>query len=245
MANHSLSDNEILALTRKRSRQRKIVVVLCALVSGVIGAIAAIKISELHQTHQTISILSLWPIEIAGALAIAALLAALRLTRTPRDADSVRVLQSRIDELQWQYSRWFLIVVPTAVLYFAIRAEIETVSAVDHSVFFQSDSHISLFLFFGAFALILLSPLGVRRSARKVLNDELTRAMRSRALSLGYWILAPCMAAIYVLALFDQKLAIELMVPALFLAVAVPTLRFAYLDWRAGRNSGVAGRGET
>jgi hypothetical protein len=237
MADQSLSDEEIIALTRKRVRQRKIIIFLCAFLSGGIGAFSAIKIGELHRAHQPISILSLWPIESAGVLALAAFLAALYFTRTPRGAYSERLVQKRIDELQWQYTRWFLIMVPTGVLYLAVRAELQTIFLMDHGNFPPLALEIGLFLFLGAISLLMLSPFGVKRSLRKVMNDELIRTVRARALSLGFWVSVPCMAAIYVLSLINQKLAIECMVPALFLAVAVPTLRFAYLDWRASRSN--------
>jgi hypothetical protein len=87
------------------------------------------------------------------------------------------------------------------------------------------------FVFFlAAFGFILAGGGIIGRWARSVLDDELTRTLRARALQLGYAILLPGVAIVFVVGLFRRDLAVELAPIVAALGVAAPAIRLFMLE---------------
>ncbi len=99
--------------------------------------------------------------------------------------------------------------------------------------------HLDMFIIgaFVAFLLVfalLLAGRGLDRWARPVLDDELSRALRGQALQLGYAILLPGVAILFVVGLFNRVAAIELAPILAALGIAGPALRLVWLERAAG-----------
>ena len=77
---------------------------------------------------------------------------------------------------------------------------------------------------------------GQGRKARRFLDDELTRSFRARAIILGFWVLLPGVAAVYVLGLGRPDWAVAALPLVMTVAGAAACLRFALLHRAAERD---------
>lgn len=230
-----LSDDEIIALTRKKIRQRKLGILLTIFPVGLLAALAGWRLAAWHLSPQPFPFALVVACGIAMLFLLAAIPTIFYFTRLPCGAFSARILVRRIDELQWQVRRFLLIVVPFSLLALAYVAEIGAVRILNHGFRPADCLMIVWFLLFGFLVLAFLTPYGIGRTMRPVLDDELSRTMRMRALALGFWIVTPGLVVLLALNLYDRNLVVEMMIPLLYLAIAVPALRYCYLDWRAGQ----------
>jgi hypothetical protein len=93
-------------------------------------------------------------------------------------------------------------------------------------------------LFLGVVLLALLATGGAWRYSKAVrarLDDEATRAHRAEAYAWGFWALALCILALYAASPFVHLELGEIAHILLSVAVAVPALRFLFLERRADR----------
>ena len=93
-------------------------------------------------------------------------------------------------------------------------------------------------LFLGVVLLFLLATGGGWRygkAVRAMLDDESTRAHRAQAYASGFWALALCILALYAASPFVHLELGEIAHILLSVAVAVPALRFVFLERRADR----------
>jgi len=93
-------------------------------------------------------------------------------------------------------------------------------------------------LFLGLVLLLLLATGGAWRygkAVRAVLDDEATRAHRGEAYAWGFWALTLCIVGLYATAPFVRLELGEIAHILLSVAVAVPALRFLFLERRADR----------
>jgi len=101
---------------------------------------------------------------------------------------------------------------------------------------------------FGIAAATALSPLfvmmsvagweGVVQLNRRWLEDEVTRDIRRRALSLGFIVLMTAMTALFVIALWERDWVVMGFPATLMLAASVAGLRFVWLDQQAEGGDG-------
>jgi hypothetical protein len=84
-----------------------------------------------------------------------------------------------------------------------------------------------------AFALII-SGRGLDRWAKPVLDDELSRELRRRAIALGYAIVLFGVALLFVVALVSRTAAVDLIPVVAALGVAGPAVRLFLLERAAG-----------
>ena len=136
----------------------------------------------------------------------------------------------RAERLQSRRRRAFLIMPLSLILMLTgvIRAtgHVMDGATMRHFEIFE----VGCFLFFlGAFA-FLIAGRGMGRWARPVLDDEVSRAFRGRALQFGYFILLPGVAALYVVGLFSRELAVELAPVLAALGICGPAVRLYLLE---------------
>lgn len=100
----------------------------------------------------------------------------------------------------------------------------------------------------GIVAAATLSPLlvvisvsgweGLARLNRRWLEDEVTRDIRGRALSLGFMVLMPAMTGLFVLGFWERDWATMALPAALMSAASASGLRFVWLDQQAEGGEG-------
>jgi hypothetical protein len=224
-----MNDEQILARAQRTEFRGKV-----GLVFLLFGALAALAgATEWIPTAPTDK--SLWMICAAvAAVAIAAGLA-LRLTaRMPAEAKTGRLAMVRAERSQGRRQVAYLLMPLSLGLMLP-----GVVQAVSHVSGAAPIGHTDLFVvvcfiaFLLAFAL-LIAGRGLDRWAAPVLDDELSRELRSKALQLGYAILLPGLVGLFVVGLFDRNLAIELAPVLAALGVGGPALRLFWLERAAG-----------
>lgn len=97
---------------------------------------------------------------------------------------------------------------------------------------------LAAYVFWAAALLVLLSTGGGwfrDRAARELANDEVTRDHRRSAFVWGYWALLVSCLGLYVASLFAPIGLMDTVHGLLSLGVALPTLRFVYLERRSER----------
>ena len=118
-----------------------------------------------------------------------------------------------------------------------------TVGAMQSADFLAGDRTMPVsFVVVGAGIWGILLPMmvmgwdGQGRKARRFLDDELTRSFRARAITLGFWVLLPGVAAVYVLGLGRPDRAVAALPLVMTVAGAAACLRFALLHRAAERD---------
>jgi len=93
-------------------------------------------------------------------------------------------------------------------------------------------------LIFGMAAqtLFILRGFGWSRSFRRGLDDELTRALRAKAVKFGHGLAAAILIAACIYARYRPVSAGSLLLQILFITSVTPVLYFLFLEWQSGRN---------
>jgi hypothetical protein len=227
----AVSDSEILEAVRRFELWRKIGLALALL--GVLAAGAmAVDLFPGDSSHLS------QPVFLGGSLAaimsIVGGLVLLRLGRLPDQAKTPRIAMLRAERLQGR-RQLALLLIPVS-LACMMPGVIEAAghmamgSAVTHRDLFVVAAFTTLLLLFAA----AIAGRGLDRWARPVLDDELSRALRGRALVFGYAILLPSTAALFAVALVSRSLAIELIPVVAMGGVAGPAIRLYLLERAAG-----------
>jgi hypothetical protein len=224
-----MDDEQLLARVQKMEFRNKVGLVLVLL-----GAVAAVAgATEWIPTAPTDKYL--WMICAAVATVAIAAGLTLRLTsRVPAEARRGRLAMIRAERSQAKRQIAYLLM-PLS-LGFMLPGVVQATSHVAGGAPIQ---HTELFVvvcfvaFLLAFAL-LIAGRGLDRWAASILNDELSRELRAKALQLGYAILLPGVAALFVVGLFNRDLAIELAPILAALGVGGPAVRLFWLERAAG-----------
>jgi len=103
-------------------------------------------------------------------------------------------------------------------------------AVVEHVYVFS----VCAFIFFLVTFVAILSGQGLDRWARPVLDDELSRQIRAKALGLGYVVLAIGLAMLVATSLFNRTLTIDLIPVVAALGVGSSSLRLFWLERAAG-----------
>jgi hypothetical protein len=170
---------------------------------------------------------------LIAALALTALLAGIALlagSQLPAAARTRDFALLRAEAHQSKRERAFLLI-PLSLLFLSISTVSSTVrilhgDALRHIELFS----IGAFLFFLAAFTLLLAGRGMDQWAAPVLDDELNESFRSRAFRLGYLILLPGVALLFVVGLVDRTLALELSPLLAALGVAASAARLYWLE---------------
>ncbi len=227
-------DREIDALlTRERKRQRRerigISVMIAGLVCGAI-ALAAARTSGMDTPFSD----AIW----MGAVVVSLIAAiATLIVRSGQDAKRLEALVGRRDRMQrarndrvhvLSLTAWGLLAGAFAPL---LRVAEGTADGHDYGfVATLPLAALLIVLFMGGWDGIGNS---WARQNRKWLEDEFTRAMRGRAMALGFPVLTCAMGGVYLIGLWRPEWALVAMPVALIGTASVVGLRFAWLDRQA------------
>lgn len=149
-----------------------------------------------------------------------------------RSSCSAESLRQHIDE---HHRRWRFLT--CALLCFALNGTLwtsEIVAPLKPAAVMRLGAHVFMLLMLAL--LVCFGPGFLRKVYRETLNDELTRALRARALRLGYLTAIVVLAASFLLTVYNPVITTAVMSWGLFSTIAVPALYFVILDWRAGRD---------
>ncbi|MEJ0028489.1 MAG: hypothetical protein WDN01_20895 [Rhizomicrobium sp.] len=122
-------------------------------------------------------------------------------------------------------------------------------NALSYGVSFNRLEHVARFLALGAGGMMILTtalflaPLMIgpgwfNRGLRDILDDEYMRALRGRAMRLGYRAAIAAVAAALIATLWRPDFALPSLTLALNAGFAIPALYYVVADWRASRYDG-------
>ena len=181
-----------------------------------------------------------------GAAAIAFIaggLVLMRLGRIPADAHTPRIAMLRAERLQGR-RHIALMLMPLSLGFMlpgAIRAagDVADGRLVTHIDMFTAAAFTSFSLLFA----LMIAGRGLDRWAKPVLDDELSRELRSRAIALGYFVVLLGAAALFVVSLVSRPAAVDLIPVVMALGVAGPAIRLfiARARGRGRRRRGMIG----
>jgi hypothetical protein len=230
-----MADEELMGVVRRFELRCKIgnVLVLLGLIAALAAVIQLIPGDPADADPGLVFIC--WGV---AAICVAAGLA-LRLFggRMPPEAKTQRIAMMRAEQLQAKRQAAFLLM-PLS-LAFMLMSVVSAASKVANGTPLR---HMDMFtagcfVFFLLAFTWLLAGRGLDRWARPVLDDELSREFRGRALQFGYFILLPGVAALFVLSLVRRDLAIELTPILAALGVGGPALRLFFLERSANADA--------
>lgn len=232
-----MTEAEIMVTVRRIDTRRKVGKAFLGF-GSVIAAAAAVQLLPGDATHvgamETIAFAS------AAAFCLIVGLSLVLSGRIPPEARTERIAMLRAEQLQGRRQLAYLLM-PASLACMLMGA----VGAASHVMNGQPMRHVEMFsvvayvIFLLAFG-FLIGGRGMDRWARAVLDDEVSRAFRGKALQFGYMILLPGVAALYLVGLFNRNLSVELAPIVAGLGVAGPALRLYLLERAANADGGEA-----
>lgn len=229
----SVADREAAQRVRERARRFKggLLAVGLAAAAAAVGLVLAMDGSALERRNALILLI------LAGALAVGA--AVLIATAWPNaETRSVDAGLSRRDREQRQ-RRATLFAMPVQVMFalvLGVPAVVRLASGEPRSFDWMMASMVVLWAWVMPAAVMGWD--GASRKARKFLEDELTQALRGRAMTLGYVVLLAGVSGVYLLGLWRPDWAMMAFPFALAIGAVTPALRFALLDRAAEGDDG-------
>jgi hypothetical protein len=229
-----MADEEILDLARRVDFRRKVGLACILLGLVVLGAGASqftpgdpIEFSPL--VLETVFISGGLMIVIGGLLML--------FNRTPPEARAGRLAMMRAERMRAKRNVAFLLMPLSLGL--MLMGVIQALNKVGGP---EPLEHVQVFVVcvFVVFILIfvaLLSGQGLDRWSKPVLDDELSRQIRAKALGLGYLVTAAGLAGLVATSLFDRALTIDLIPVVAALGVGSASLRLFWLERAAGGDS--------
>ena len=221
--------------------------------AGIVGGcclLAAVSLASILTGNENV-LLGPWfqiPIAIAFVGWIAFVFVRHAKNPLPREANEDRIIRQRIDARQRRL-RWLMLFNVLAGFGCALSdsyafrhlGNADRIFGVFGGVSFVAVlSGMGLVLPFLMFSLPVIYGTAFLNSAAT--EDELSRAIRARALRMGYVTLMLAISAALVAILYRPSLAVTILPWVLFAGFAIPSLYYVFLDWWAGRT---AGRDET
>jgi hypothetical protein len=227
----AVSDTEILEAVRRFELWRKVGLALALFGVLVAGALAVDVIPGGDVRFSQPAFLG---VSSAAIISIVGGLVLLRLGRLPDEARTPRIAMLRAERLQGR-RQLALLLMPVSLACMLIgateaAAHVANGQAVTHRDMFVVGAFTVLLLFFAA----AIAGPSLDRWARPVLDDELSRQLRGRALMFGYAILLPAIALLFAVGLVSRSLAIELVPVVAAVGVAGPAVRLFLLERAAG-----------
>jgi len=235
MSSGAATDEEIIAQLRSRQRGARWVVFGVAIVSALGGAFA------FYFGRGNMSVASWWAVAAAGLIALAAFI---WLLRTPAAAYEARIVAKRTDELQRNRAR-MLWLFPVQILLFAPVIVKETQHILDRGAGpllglprgIATTGYL-LIMAIGLLTMMVatlmnLMGAGLPKAIRPVMNDELSRAQRAKAIASGF--VASFVGGLIALAvgLIQPRWAVLALPFVILGSLAVAAVHFAILDRNA------------
>ena len=232
------NDEEIIARLRAKERRARWIVYLIAL-APVLGAAAAVILGRGRMSPA-----SWWAVGVAGVLLVTGV-AWLFWQRPPPAAYGARIVARRTDEIQRGRSRQ-LWVFPLEVLCLAPQIVLATQYVLNRGgprllglpPGIATTGYLLVIaicmLTLIVVTLLALMGIGYPKILRRVMDDELSRAQRTKAIASGF--LAACTGGVAAFAagLIEPRWAVLVLPFVVTGAVAVAAVHFAILDRRAG-----------
>ena len=224
-------DDEILALARRVDARRK-----AALAMALFGLVAVgAGLSQFSPGDPERFSTLATALTIGGGAAVALIGGiVMLLSRAPIEARSGRLAMMRAEGMRAKRNVAFMLM-PLSLglmLMGVIHALNKTMEGgmVEHIEVFE----VCAFIVFLVIFVAILSGQGLDRWARPVLDDELSRQIRAKALGLGYLVMAVGLAGLVAASLFDRNLTIDLIPVVAALGVGSASLRLFWLERAAG-----------
>jgi hypothetical protein len=169
-----------------------------------------------------------------GALLVLIGVVVMLLSRTPPEARSGRLAMMRAEGLRAKRNVAFMMMpFSLGLMLMGVIRALDSVGAgglVEHVQIFE----VCCFIVFLVAFVAILSGRGLDRWARPVLDDELSRQIRAKALGLGYLVMAMGLAGLVATSLFDRALTIDLIPVVAALGVGTASVRLFWLERAAG-----------
>lgn len=226
-----MADEDILALARRVDTRRKFALMSVLLGLVALGAGASQFTPGDPVRFPPLVLESVFG--VGGAMVVIGALVML-LSRTPPEVRAGRLAMMRAERIRAKRNVAFLLM-PMS-LGFMLMGVIQALNkAIDglpleHIQVFQIGAFVIFMLIFVA----LLSGQGLDRWSKPVLDDELSRQIRAKALGLGYLVMAGGLAVLVATGLFDRTLTIDLIPVVAALGVGSASLRLFWLERSAG-----------
>ncbi len=229
-----MADEEILALARRVDTRRKFALMGVLLGLVVLGAGASQFSPGYPVQFPPLLLQSLFG--VGGAMVVIGGLVML-FSRIPVEARAGRLAMMRAERMRAKRNVAFLMMPLSLGLML-----MGVIQALNKEGGPEPLRHVHVFVIgaFIVFMLIfvaLLSGQGLDRWARPVLDDELSRQIRAKALGLGYLVMAVGIAGLIATSLFDRTLTIDLIPVVAALGVGSASLRLFWLERAAGGDS--------
>ena len=202
-----MADEEILALARRVDFRRRVglACVLLGLVALGAGASQFTPGDPIEFPPRVLEAV----FGVGGTMIVIGGLMML-LSRTPPEARAGRLAMIRAERMRAKRNIAFLLM-PMSLGFMLMGVTQALKKAIDglpleHIQVFQIGAFVIFMLIFVA----LLSGQGLDRWSKPVLDDELSRQIRAKALGLGYLVMAGGLGLLVAISLFDRTLTIEL-----------------------------------
>lgn len=227
----AMSESEILGAVRRFEWRRKVGLGMTLLGAIFAGALAVQFVPGDSEGFSRAEFLGFGAVAIVF---IAAGLVLMRIGRIPADARTPRIDMLRAERLQVR--RHMALVLMPLSLGFMLPSALR---AAGHVANGRPVTHIDMFTVaaFTGFSLafgFMIAGRGLNAWARPVLDDELSRELRGRALAFGYFVALIGAAGLFAASLISRSLALELIPIVVALGVAGPALRLFVLERAAG-----------
>ena len=224
-------DEEILALARRVDFRRK-VGLACALLGLVVLGAGASQFTPGDPIEFSPRVLE--TVFISGGLMMVIGGLLMLFSRTPPEARAGRLAMIRAERGRARRNVAFLLMpLSLGLMLMGVIQALNKYTGglpIEHIQVFVVGAFVIFMLAFVA----LLSGQGLDRWARPVLDDELSRQLRARALGLGYLVMAAGLAGLVATSLFDRALTIDLIPVLAALGVGSASLRLFWLERAAG-----------
>ena len=224
-------DEEILALARRVDFRRR-AGLGCVLLGLVLLGAGASQFTPGDPIEFSPKVLE--TVFISGGLMIVIGGLLMLFNRTPREVRSGRLALMRAERMRAKRNTTFLLMpLSLGLMLMGVIQALNRYTGgfpIQHIQVFE----VCAFIFFMLAFVALLSGRGLDRWARPVLDDELSREIRGRALGLGYLVMAVGLAGLVATALFDRALTIDLIPVLAALGVGSASLRLFWLERAAG-----------
>ena len=229
------TDEEIIAEERRRYRRR------IRLLAIFIAAMATLRLLSKAYSHHLLGPLGISPAAIVRyfpMLVAVFFLVVFWRNRPPKGAQDERILRKQIDDYMARW-RWATLALLFAIAVLANATATLPAHLGEVTPAMASGQEIAFVLIALIYAGLAAFGFGFGigskyKSYRETLSDELTRALRARAVRAGYLSLMALLGAAYLVTVGGLVSAAVLLPWLLAAGVAVPMLYFLILDWRAG-----------
>jgi len=232
------SDEEIIAKERHAFRTRMRAGVLLGLGLGIVTAVGTIALwPYFGPVVNTPGILRVIAFNLPALFMIAAAIGIQRVLKRrnpiPKEALSERIVSRQIDEHQTR-GRWII----WLMLLVALNSTSNQVR--DHPLgpgvpFFRWEGAAIFVVLMTMLSLLACGWGLMRRRHFRIIDDELNRFLRGRAVQIGYLAMMLTLCAAYLAILYQPDWAASALPWVILIGAATPLICFQFLQWQAGR----------